>query len=66
SDELVIQTAGFNDNFFLARYSADGEPLWARSLGGQDNEQGLALELLGDEPVVAGLFRNQLELDGLS
>ena len=66
SDELVIQTAGFNDNFFLARYSADGEPLWARSLGGQDNEQGLALELRGNEPVVAGLFRNQLELDGLS
>ncbi|MBK8489851.1 MAG: T9SS type A sorting domain-containing protein [Saprospirales bacterium] len=61
----TIQTAGFNTNFFLIRYNAlDGTPEWAQSLGNSTDEQGLSIGIRNEGPVVAGLFRSALTLEG--
>lgn len=61
----TIATQGFNTNFFLIRYDAlDGTPEWAQSLGNGTDEQGLSMEIRNEGPVVAGLFRNSLTLEG--
>jgi hypothetical protein len=63
----TLTTAGFNTNFFLIRYNAlDGTPEWAQSLGNGTDEQGLALGIRNEGPVVAGLFRQSLSLEGQS
>jgi len=65
ADGWNITTQGFNTNFFLIRYDClDGTPEWAQSLGNLTDEQGLALKIRNDGPVVAGLFRNSLTLEG--
>ena len=67
ADGWTIQTTGFNTNFFLIRYNAlDGTPEWAQSLGNGTDELGLSIGIRNGGPVVAGLFRSGLTLEGQS
>jgi hypothetical protein len=59
-----ITTPGFNNNLFLIAYTASGSPIWARSLGGAENEEGIALSLRNGGPIVCGHFNNSFSVDG--
>jgi hypothetical protein len=62
---LQITTQGFNNNFFLASLDKNGNPIWSKSLGGSENEEGLLLSYKNG-PVVGGLFREILTIGELS
>ncbi|MEL6922483.1 MAG: hypothetical protein AAFO94_00430 [Bacteroidota bacterium] len=65
SEEISIQTDGFNNNFYLLQYAADGTPFRARSLGNPMlDEAGNALLINGSTVYLAGTFRDQLDIDG--
>ena len=55
--ETSLVSAGGTD-VFVARLAADGSTLWARRVGGVDNDYGQGIAVLSDgSAVVAGLFR---------
>jgi hypothetical protein len=60
----MIQTIGFNFNLFLAKINVQGEVLWVRNIGATDEESGGLLITDGNRPVLTGLFRQSLSIDG--
>lgn len=67
SDDVEIQTDGFNDNFYLLKYDPDGTPQWARSLGNPDGlEYGETIIANNDSITIAGYFSGNMMIDGIS
>ncbi|MCB0597913.1 MAG: T9SS type A sorting domain-containing protein [Lewinellaceae bacterium] len=66
SEDIVLQTASGNPNFFLLQYSSDGEPLFGRTLGNAQIQRGLAIDAREGQVAISGTFTGDLELDGLS
>jgi hypothetical protein len=60
----MIQTIGFNFNLFLAKITSLGEVVWVRNIGATDEESGGLLLADGNRPVLTGLFRQSLSIDG--
>jgi hypothetical protein len=58
-----LTSAGSND-MFVAKYDASGNYLWAKGMGGTDNDQGLSLALDGSGNVlVTGKFSGTADFD---
>ena len=58
-----LTSAGSND-MFVAKYDASGNYLWAKGMGGTDNDQGLSLALNGsDNVLVTGKFSGTADFD---
>lgn len=66
SDEIVLQTTSGNPNFFLLKYSAEGEPLFGRTLGNAQIQRGLAIDALDGLVAISGAFTGSFEVDGLT
>ncbi|MCP3927781.1 MAG: hypothetical protein GY705_01625, partial [Bacteroidetes bacterium] len=66
SEELSIQTQGFNENFYLLKYGNDGTPLWGKSLGGTKAEHAEAMHLTSSSVLVTGHFYENSDVDGIA
>ncbi len=66
SETLEIQTQGFNENFYLLSYAPNGTPRFARSLGGESNEEAKDLLIANDKIFIAGHYFGKLTYDNLS
>lgn len=56
----TFRTSMGGDDAFFARFDADGEPLWAWSMGGAGAERATTALLAGDGLVVGGTFETNL------
>jgi hypothetical protein len=63
SEQIQIQSLGFNDNIFLLAYQSDGIPLWAKSIGGAELEQVQALAIYQNHLLLGGYFLDQFKID---
>lgn len=66
SDDIVLQTISGNPNFFLLKYAADGTPLFGRTLGNTQIQQGLSIAVQDELVAISGAFTGELDVDGLS
>ncbi|MCB0154301.1 MAG: hypothetical protein KDF65_05845, partial [Anaerolineae bacterium] len=66
SEDIVLQTASGNPNFFLLQYSAEGVPVFGRTLGNAQIQRGLAIDAREGLVAVSGTFTGSLEVDGRS
>ncbi|MCO6480721.1 MAG: T9SS type A sorting domain-containing protein [Phaeodactylibacter sp.] len=66
SDDIVLQTISGNPNFFLLKYDADGTPLFGRTFGNTQIQQGLDIGVQEGLVAISGAFAGELEVDGLS
>lgn len=66
SDELAIQSSTGNSDFFLLKYSAEGNPLYARAFGGTQLQQGLAIAEQDGQLAISGGYQGAMAFDGFS
>lgn len=66
SETLSVQSRNGNPDVFLFRYNDSGEPLWARSFGGELIDLPTDLCLRGTELLISGTYQQQIAWDGLS
>lgn len=67
ADTLSIQSSNGNADIFLVKYLANGQPAWARALGGPDVQAGASLAVNDDNVVVlGGSFQGPINFDGIS
>ncbi len=59
--ELVAQ--GFDDNLVLAKHDANGNLIWAKSVGGEGDAYGQSLALSGTQLFLGGHFRGENNFD---
>ena len=59
---IEVQASGFNDNFYLLKYADTGEPLWAKTFGGEGLVHSIDLQYRDGELLLGGYFRDQLTL----
>lgn len=64
NDDLSISSVNGLPDHFLLKYQADGEPVWARSFGGQQSDQTEALAVNASGPAVAGFYQGPASWDG--
>lgn len=63
---LTIETEGFNENAYLIKYTQNGSPIWAKSIGGTHFETSTDLLYQNQELIVSGFFDQQIEVDDYS
>lgn len=66
SDDLSIQSKTGQSDFYLLRYSAGGDPLMGRAMGGDRLQQASDLAVVDDGVVVSGLYQGEMTIDGIS
>ena len=66
NDDIQIQTNGLNNNFYLLKYTIDGEPLWGRSYGSIAEEYAEDIVCKGQSVYVCGSFNGTMEIDGIN
>lgn len=66
SEDLSIQSRNGNPDIFLCKYSAAGEPQWARAFGGNLIDQPTTLLLRDQQVIIGGTYQGQIAWDGLS
>lgn len=64
SDELFIQSVGFNENIFLLKYNQLGHPEFAISYGGIPIEKASSVSIAAQGIIVGGLFFEQGSIQG--
>ena len=64
SEDIVLQTTSGNPNFFLLKYNAEGTPLYGRTLGNAQIQQGLDIDEQEGLVAISGTFTGGLEIDG--
>ena len=64
SEDIVLETLSGNPNFFLLKYNAEGEPLYGRTLGNAQIQQGLDIDEQEGLVAISGTFTGALEIDG--
>ncbi len=64
NDDLSISSVNGLPDHFLLKYHADGEPVWAKSFGGQQSDQTEALAVNASGPAVAGFYQGPASWDG--
>ncbi|AWI25434.1 T9SS type A sorting domain-containing protein [Flavobacterium pallidum] len=50
---VTLTTTGGNSDFFIAKYDAGGNVIWARSAGGTENEYGVSVAVDADDNIYA-------------
>lgn len=65
-NNLSIQSANGNPDFFILKYNPNGTPLAARAMGGALADQAIALTTIGKAPYVTGFFKGSMNIDGRS
>ena len=61
--DFVLETVGFNDNIFLAAFSASGDAYWVHPIGETTQEMTLALEWHPDfKLLLSGLYEENLSI----
>ncbi len=66
SDELFIQSVGFNENIFLLKYNQLGHPEFAISYGGIPIEKASSVSIAAQGIIVGGLFFEQGSIQGFN
>lgn len=66
TEEIELQTSGFNKNIYLLHYDQDGTPLWAKSIGGLEDEEVKDMVLQNQTIAMSGNFVGQMMVDDLS
>lgn len=66
SSDLIIQSAGVNEDIFLLAYDLDGVALWARTIGGAEVENVRSLASNGKNLLLGGFFRNNFQSEAIS
>ena len=66
SDEIAIQSADLREDIFVARYRADGHPVWAVALQDPGEETGQAVISSGSRLYVAGRYSETFTYGGQS
>ena len=66
SEAISVQSRNGIPDIFLFRYNDAGEPLWARSIGGELIDLPTDLLLRGDELLIGGTYQQRVAWDGLS
>lgn len=64
SGELAIQSQTGQADGFLLKYSADGTPLWGRSIGGPLRQQVSGIAIHDGRPVLSGFYLGDMAVDG--
>ncbi len=65
-EAITIETEGFNENAYLIKYTQNGSPIWAKSIGGTNFETSTDLLYQNKELIVSGFFDQQIEVDEYS
>ena len=60
---VVMLVSQGNDDIFLAKYSSSGNLLWAKAIGGADDDRALSLSLYGNYPYISGSFEGTVDFD---
>jgi hypothetical protein len=63
SESISIQSQTGNPNFFLLKYTADGSPVFARSLGGTLSQSGEAISVNNGVVSIGGFFIGEMSID---
>lgn len=66
ADGFSIQSLNGIPDFYLLRYTPDGTPLLARSMGGVLQEQATSIALHGENIAISGYFEGTMAIDGFS
>lgn len=66
SETIELQTSGFNKNIFLLHYDENGTPLWAKSIGGLEDEEAKDMVLQNETIAISGNFLGNMTVDNLS
>jgi hypothetical protein len=66
SGELAIQSSTTSPDFFLLKYSSQGEAIYARALGGPQFQQALSIAEHGGQLAIGGGYQGTMGFDGLS
>lgn len=66
SETLSIQSRNGNPDIFLFSYDPEGNPLWARAIGGDLIDLPTDLCLRADELIIGGTYQQQMAWDDLS
>lgn len=66
SEAISVQSRNGDPDIFLARYEADGTPLWARAVGSEQADQPAALLYRNGQAVIGGFHFKEMTWDGLS
>lgn len=64
SETLSIQSKTGNSDFFIAKYSSDGNPLAARAFGGTLPQQPTDITMQGNHVVITGFYQGDMAFDG--
>ena len=65
NNEIQIQSPNSVSQVFLLKYASDGTPLWARSLGGFDEEFMSEMKYKDQTLIATGHYRGSLEFDDI-
>ncbi len=66
NDSIRIETEGFNENAYLIKYTQNGDPLWAKSIGNAGFETSTDLLYKDQEIILCGFFNQEIEVDDFS
>lgn len=66
NEQLSIQSGNGNSDFYLMKYSPEGEVLQARAMGGNQVQQTTDIQLLGDQILLSGFYFGNMTIDGIS
>ena len=61
-NEVTFNASGFED-VFVAKYSTNGELVYANTMGGSSSDIGLFVNATDEEVALWGLFRNTIDVD---
>jgi len=63
TEEITIESIGLNENVFLLTYNKNGEATAARNIGDVDSEQVISMDILDNQMVLGGFFRERMKVD---
>ncbi|MBK7872472.1 MAG: T9SS type A sorting domain-containing protein [Saprospiraceae bacterium] len=64
SNQLSIQSATGNPDFFVLKYDTNGNPLKARAFGGSLTQQAMDATLLAGNLAITGFYQGDMNFDG--
>ena len=66
SDQISIQSGNGNSDFYLMKYSPDGEVLQARAMGGTQVQQTTDIQLIDNAIIISGFYFGSMTIDNIS
>lgn len=65
SEQLSIQSGNGNSDFYLLKYSPQGEVLQARAMGGNQVQQTTDIRLMGSQILLSGFYFGAMTIDNI-